>query len=469
MSTVILSPRDIREAKRAGYMFGGAPQQKLSFFGSVFSNFGQLFRAGTTWLGGANSKPPVNMVSSESGQAVSPEIALTLSAVWACVWLNAKTLASLPLNLKRYDSNNKSTIAEDVALYSVLRWKANKLSTAYNFWCALWANEQLWGTGYARKIKSAGQVVGLDLLLSQYMVPFMSKSGELRYDYRNPREPMDLSSDDVFKVFTRSIDGINGESVIGFARNSIGLARSGEYAAASTFQKGLNSTGFVTVEKFLKEDQRALIRASVEEFTGTGPKAGGTMVLEGGFDYKQLSLKPLDAELLSSRQFSVEDVCRWFGVPPVLIGHASAGQTMWGSGIEQILRGYVNLGLRNYTIAATQAIQSDLILPADRSSLYGEFDFDELLAADSAARAQLYATLAQNGVNTRNELREREGLSPMPGGDVLTVQSNLVPLDQLGKDGAAGGASSAQKFRDALLQFLNIAADATTTDRKEKP
>lgn len=467
MSTVVLSPRDIREAKRAGYLVGGAPQKKLSFFGSIFSNFGQLFRAGT-WIGGANSAPPVNLVSSESGQAISPEIALTLSAVWACVWLNARTLASLPLNLKRYDKNGKASLAEDVALFQALRWKANYLSTAYNFWCGLWANEQLWGTGYARKIKSAGQVVGLDLLLSQYMTPYLTKAGELRYAYTNPREPLDLPAADVFKVFTRSIDGLTGQSVIGFARNSLGLARAGEYAASRTFSSGLNASGFVTTETWLKTEQRELIRESVEEFTGSGPNSGGTMVLEGGFDYKQLSFSPLDAELLASRQFSVEDVCRWFNVPPILIGHASQGQTMWGSGIEQILRGYVNLGLRNYTIAATQAIQADLILPADRSTLYGEYDFDELLSADSTARAQLYATLSQNGIGTRNELREREGLSPMPGGDILTVQSNLVPLEQLGKPGAGGNGGSAQKARDALIEFLGLAAEPPTAP-KEKP
>jgi HK97 family phage portal protein len=464
---VVLSPREIKEAKRAGYMVGGAPGQKLGFFGSMFSNFGTLFTARGAWFGGANSAPPVNLVQSESGQAISPETALTLSAVWSCVWLNARTLAALPLNLKRYEADGANELAEDVTLFKVLRWKSNYTSTAYNFWCALWANEQLWGTGYARKIKSAGQVVGLDLLLSQYMTPYMTAGGELRFSYTHPREPLDLPASDVFRVFTRSLDGIVGQSVISFARNSLGLARSGEYAASKTFAKGLNASGFVQADKFLTPPQREMIRTSVDEFTGQGPRSGGTMVLEGGFKYEQISMKPLDAELLASRQFSVEDVCRWFNVPPILIGHASAGQTMWGSGIEQILRGYVNLGLRNYTIAATQAIQSDLIRPGDAGELYAEYDFDELLAADSTARAQLYASLSQNGINTRNELRAREGLSPMPGGDVLTVQSNLLPLDQLGAAlAAAGGSTSAQKFRDALIELIGTAEQPGT---KEKP
>lgn len=455
--SVVLSPADIRAAKAAGYLVGGAPRRKFGFFGSMFSNFGTLFTARGSWFGGANSAPPVNLVSSETGQTVSPEVALTLSAVWACVWVNARTLASLPLNLKRYEASGKATMAEDVTLFGVLRWKANTLSTAYNFWCALWANEQLWGTGYARKIKAAGQVVGLDLLLSQYMTPYMTAAGELRFNYTHPREPLDLAESEVFRVFTRSLDGIVGQSVISFARNSLGLARSGEYAAAKTFAAGLNASGFVQADKFLRPEQREMIRASVAEFTGQGANSGGTMVLEGGFKYEQISMKPLDAELLASRQFSVEDVCRWFNVPPIMIGHASAGQTMWGSGIEQILRGYANISLRNFTIAACQAIQASLIRASDRGELYAEYDFDELLSADSAARAQLYSTLSQNGVNTRNELRAREGLSPMPGGDVLTVQSNLVPLDKLGQVTAAGGSSGpTQKFVNALLELLAI-------------
>lgn len=464
---VVLSPRDVRDAKRAGYMVG-TPGSKGSFFGSIFSTFGGLFTSRGSWFGGANSSPPVNMVSSEAGQTITPEVALTLSAVWSCVWLNARTLAALPLNLKRYEENGDTEFAEDVALYNVLRWKANALSTAYNFWTALWANEQLWGTGYARKIKSAGQVVGLDLLLSQYMTPYMTATGELRFNYWHPRDQADLSSDEVFRVFTRSIDGISGMSVIGAARNSLGLARAGESAASKTFGNGLNASGFVQSDKFLTAEQRASIRTSVAEFTGSGPNAGGTMVLEGGFKYDQLSMKPLDAELLSSRQFSVEDVCRWFNVPPILIGHSSQGQTMWGSGIEQILRGYVNLALRNYTIAASQAIRCDLIKPADRAELYAEYDFDELLSADSVARAQLYSSLSQNGINTRNELRAREGLGPMPGGESLTVQSNLVPLEKLGEAAATAGGDTAQKFRNALLEFLNV-AERAADQSKEKP
>lgn len=455
-----LTASETRQAIRAGFtLVPGA--KKSSFFGGMFSGFSQAlsFVRPTFWGVGANSKPPVNAARAATGQIVSPESALTLSAVWACVWLNARTMASLPLDLKRYQTNGSGKLETTDPLYQVLRWKPNRDTASFHFWAAMWAAEQLWGMGYAAISRNGGKIVALDFLLPQYMTSYRTESGELRYRSDDPRNPRDFASADIFRLFTRTLDGLTGMSVIEFARNSFGLAQSGEIAAAKTFKKGLNASGFVTVDKFLKEDQRALIRASVDEFTGDSEKAGGTMVLEGGFGYEQLSMKPLDAELLASRQFSVEDVCRWFNVPPILIGHASDGQTMWGSGIEQIFRGWTQLSLRPYITGGTQAVRFSLIAPADQAELYAEYDLDDLLAADSLARAQLYASLTQNGLKTRNELREKEGDGPKPGGDTLTVQSNLIPLEQLGKAGAGGGATPEQKLRSAFLDFLGIESD----------
>lgn len=465
-----LSRAEWREAKQAGYPVIPV-NRKGSIFGSMLSWMEGVRSNGFPFFtSSGEAKAPVNRSSSNTGQIVSPASALTLSTAWACVWLNARVMASLPLELIRYQGA-KGTPAETDPLYTVLRWQPSRDVDSFNFWCAMWAAEQLWGIGPARKIMNGGKVVALDFLLPQFLTTYLTDAGQLRYRYDHPRKPLDLSADDVFRVQSRTLDGYTGASVIEYGRHSFGLAQSGELAASQTFKKGLNASGFIKTDKFLKEDQRDQFRESVEEFAGEGEKAGGIMVLEGGSDFTQLSMKPLDAELLSSRQFSVEDICRWFNVPPILVGHASAGQTMWGSGVEQILGGWLRLGLRPFITASTQAIRSQLIAPADRLTLMAEYDLEDLLAPDSAARAQLYSTLSQNGIKTRNELREREGDGPMPGGDVLTVQSNLVPLDQLAKlaTGGGGAGGPAQKLRDALLELLALETPPPSAKREEKP
>src|SRR5688572_23017998 len=353
-----LTSSEVRQAQSAGYMVQ-PKHRRSSFFGSMFSWFPSVrFGRPTFWPMSGNSKPPVNAATSATGQIVSPGTALTLSAVWSCVWLNARTMASPPLDLKRYTAKGQGTLETSDPLYEVLRWRPNSSSGAFTFWTAMWASEQLWGAGFAEIKTNGGKVVALEFLLPQYMTEYQTESKELRYRYDDPRDPRDFAASKIFKLFTRSLDGITGLSVIEFARNSFGLAQSGEIAASKTFKKGLNASGFIKVDKFLRPEQREEFRTSIDEFTGDTDKAGGTMVLEGGTDYKQLSMKPLDAELLSSRQFSVEDVCRWFNVPPILIGHASAGQTMWGTGVEQIFAGWSRLSLRPFTTAGTQAVRT---------------------------------------------------------------------------------------------------------------
>ncbi len=461
-----LSSAELRQARAAGYTM---PSRAKAVFGSMFSWFPTVrFGRATYWPMGGNAKPPVNAAPSDSGQVVTPANALTLSAFWACVWLNARTLATLPLYLTRYNERGKGIHEIGDPLFDVLRFKPNAQMTAVNFWTFLWANEQLWGAGYAEKIMNGGKVIALEPLLSEFMTPFLTDKGLLRYQYDEPKNPREFRADQIFRVMTRTLDGITGCSVIEFARHSLGLAVSGEQAAGNTFKNGLQAGGFIKVDKFLKKEQRDEFRGEIADFTGVrGKKRGGLMVLEGGTDFKELTIKPQDAELLLSRQFSVEDVCRWTNTPPILIGHSAQGQTMWGSGIEQIFSGWLRLGLRPSLEVCRQEVRSSLIPSGDRRTVYAEYDLDELLAADSQARANLYSTYAQNGVMTRNEMREKEGLPSADGGDVLTVQSNLVPLDQLGKALAGGNTPAAEQLRNALLNFLDVAKPAPASKTED--
>ena len=150
-------------------------------------------------------------------------------------------------------------------------------------------------------------------------------------------------------------------------------------------------------------------------------------------DAKTIGINPKDAQLLESRAFSIEEICRWFRVPPFMVGHAEKS-TSWGTGIEQQMIGFLTFTLRPWLTRIEQAINKDLIPLAAQQNTYAEFSIEGLLRADSAARAEYFAKMANNGVMTRDEIREKENL-PRKGGnaDVLTVQSAMIPLDQLGQ------------------------------------
>lgn len=164
-------------------------------------------------------------------------------------------------------------------------------------------------------------------------------------------------------------------------------------------------------------------------------------------------LTPADAQLLESRSFSVEEICRWFRVPPYMVGH-TAGSTNWGTGIEQQMIGFLTFTLGPWLRRIEQAIVKDLLTPAERLRFYPKFAVEGLLRADSAGRAAFYGAMVNNGVLTRDEIRGLEDREPMGGNAaVLTVQSAMTTLDAVGAPGETTQA------RAALRSLLGITED----------
>ncbi len=385
---------------------------------------------------GGMARPPINAARANTGRIFTPQNTLSIAAAWACVWLIADTISTLPFVLNRRAPGNVrfGAPATDKPLYTVLHDAPNDQMSACEFWQVMIASDMLWGNGYALKtVNINGDVISLDPMRPEFVVPYrMPPKGEIRYKYYSPLGTQDYSADQIFHLKDRTVDGLVGLSRIEYARNSLGIAWAADEATSDTFRNGMRSGGFIKSEKFLKREQRDQLAESLSEFTTGSSRSSGMMVLEGGLSFEALTMNPQDVQLLTSRQFAVEDICRWFGVPPVLIGHAAAGVTAWGTGIEQLMLGWLALNLRPYVRRIEQASQRTLLAPADRRSLYLTIDTDDLMGADSSARAALYSTLSQNGIMTRNEIRAREDLPAMPGGDSLTVQSNLIPIDKLG-------------------------------------
>lgn len=380
-----------------------------------------------------------------AGEDVSPDVAMQVAAFWACVRLIAQTLGTLPLNLYERQADGSRKVLADDQLHKLVRVTPNGEQTPMEFWEGMGANVCLHGNSFAYKVPAAsGQgVIALDPLIPDCMtvertVPGNGKRGVLQYRYRDPlRGSVEriYKPDEILHIKGFGFGGDVGLSPVAFARQSLGSARAIERTSASMFANGMRPSGFLVYKDgTLDEKQREQVRKSlIEPLTGSA-NAGKIGVLEADFDYRQMTIPPEEAQMIQSRQFSVEDICRWFGVPPILIGHAAAGQTMWGSGVEQILLGWLTLGVTPYLNRFMQAADRALLSSTDSGRKFYAFDVEALLAADSAARSKLYTDYVQNGIMTRNEIRAKLNLPKEEGGDLLTVQSQMVPLEKLEKD-----------------------------------
>jgi len=371
-------------------------------------------------------------VDSYAGKPVTPDRALQLATVWSCVRLLSETIATLPLGVFEKNAEGHKQAATGHPLYKLLHDQPNADFTAVEFWEGVVACLCLWGNAYAEKSTSAGEIRALTLLRPECMTVDRDENGALRYTYTGDGERRVYREGSIFHVrgFGAGLD--TGLSPIAFARQTLGTAMAADEAAAKMFANGVRPTGVLTIDQVLKAEQREQLKKAIVEPMAGSANAGGIFTLEAGMKFQPITMNPEDAQMLETRAFHVEEICRWFRVPPFMIGH-SEKSTSWGTGLEQQMIAFLTFALRPYLARIEQAVKRQLLSPVERLRFFAEFNLEGLLRADSQGRAALYNTFAQNGINTRNEIRARENLPPMPGGDVLTVQSNLVPLDQLGR------------------------------------
>jgi HK97 family phage portal protein len=371
---------------------------------------------------------------SKAGKIVTTETALQLSAVWACVRIIAQTVAGMPLGLYEKRPDGSRIDVEDEDLLRVLSLSPNADQTATEFWETIVGWLCVQGNGYARKVMNGPRLAALVPIPSSHCMPVRRPDGTLVYRVTDGGSTEDIPREQMFHVKGFGLGGDTGLSTIRYGVQSFGAAEAAAEIAAKVFANGLHSSGLLQSDAILKEEQRKQLRDIMAAYVGS-QNAGKMMILEAGLKYQPLTLNPEDAQLLETRRFDVEEICRWFGVPPIMIGHAGQGQTMWGTGVEQILIAWLVLGLNPYLTRIEKRIRMQL-LPADnRRRIYAEFNREGLLQADSAAKASFLSSMAQNGFMSRNEGRAKLNLpkSSDPGADALTAQSNLAPLGLLGQ------------------------------------
>lgn len=386
---------------------------------------------GRTQLKKGDTSYPFDSYLSSGGAVVSPETALKLSAVWACVKLRAETISTLPLHL--YDSNKK--IAKDHGLYRVLHDSPNADMCASEFWQIQSACLDLWGNAYSYITRRNDRsVISLEPLFPSEMVKKRLKDGGFEYHYTENGKVKIYTDDEIlhFKGFT--LDGYVGLSAIQFFAQTIGMQFDANNQAQDWFKNGLKVGGFLeTGEQTLTGEQRTRMRNHLAEFSKP-ENSGKYMILEAGMKLASASairINPIDAQLLESRYFGIEEICRAFGVPPQLIGHTNKASS-WASSLEQTNQGFLTYSLNPQLVRYEQTISRKLLLPQDKYKYRPKFAVDGLLRANNTARADFYVKMTQNGLYTRNEVRELEDMprAEDPTADQLMVQMQMVSLGQ---------------------------------------
>ena len=379
--------------------------------------------------------------------AVGSTAALKISAVFRCVDLLSKTMATLPLHLYRVEDGKKEYATEH-RLYQMLLRLPNPYTTAYEFWQMFTTNLLLTKGAYARiKRNSHGQITSLWNIPTCNVVytgtnartgepyitvtdgqgnaenlypwDYMHVPGMLYQDPTDPEDPLEMAAD-----------------VLGLTKNLSGYA-------AATFRQGINPGGFIEIPTGLSEDAYNRLQRDFEQKYAGVRNSGKFILLEEGAK-AQLFTRDLEkSQVLESRKFAVAEICRIFGVPPHMCMDMDRATF---SNIEQQSREYVRDAINPLSVRMEEAVYRDMLTPMERKKYFAKFNTKALLRGDTAAQTQFYNSMRQNGIMTADEIRDSEDMNPLPDGlgKIAYINGNMLPLQNAINNTPRGGAAGAQ-------------------------
>jgi HK97 family phage portal protein len=371
--------------------------------------------------------------STSAGVSVSESSALTLSAVWACVRVISETIGSLPWMTYRRSEDGGRERATDHEIYALLHDAPNPDMTAMVWKETTVAHCLLWGNAYSEIVRDKSEHVAALFPITPDRVTVRRRldDGRLVYEVSNAHAaPSILQSDQVYHVPGLGFDGLMGYSVVHKARESMGLALATEKAGASFFGNGSRASGVLKHPKVLSDTGAKRLRESFNATYGGAANAGKTMILEEGMEWAATSIPNNDAQFLESRQFQIEEICRWFRVQPHKIQHLLHATF---SNIEHQSIEFVTDTIRPWLVRLEQEANRKLLRPMEQGRVYTENLVDALLRGDALSRSQACEVQFRNGVLLGDEWRSIENRNPLGDGlgkrPLVTV--NTVPLDRI--------------------------------------
>jgi HK97 family phage portal protein len=367
---------------------------------------------------------------SMSGAIVTPDSALTLSAVYRAVTLLSGTIAALPWHVYRRQPNGAINVDYTHPLYRVLHDAPYHLYTSYKF------REMMMGHilladgnfyGIINRDPLTNQTASIKAIINPKNVrPVLATDDQLWYFVNGYAEPFPMR--DIFHVSAFGFDGIKGRTPISVAREAFGMGLTLQEFGQRFFANGSHLGGVIEHPQRMQPQEYERFRDSWERAYSSVMKTGKTGILEGGAKFNRIGIAPEEAQFLQSRKFSIDEVARIFGLPPHMLAQMD-GATF--SNIE-----HQAIELVQYTLLQIcKNIESEsnrkLVKTNEQGYIYSQFNLDGLLRGDSASRAAYLSTLVNAGIYTRDEARALENKNTRGGlSDELLFPLNMATESQ---------------------------------------
>lgn len=372
---------------------------------------------------------------SSAGSAVTAETAMRVSAAYGCMSLVAGAIATLPIGIYERQGNTRDTADHEYW------WMLNELAsdgwTSAAAWEALVLSKLSHGDGFGEWIRPSfysNRVIGWKPLPRHTVQPFKDKDQVFYRISPGDKPSYVLNRADVIHLPSLGFDGLTSPSPLTYAAlEAIGTALAAQEHAGRFFAGGANFDYALKTASKMDKGQLEQLKASLIGRVQSGGR--GPLILSGGLEPAQISVNSKDAEILATRLFTVEEICRIFGVPPTMVGHGGAVSN-WGTGVAQQGMGFVRYTLQRHLTPIQQELNSKL-WPV-RQRFFVEYITAALERGDLKARYDAYRTaLGRAGEQPfmdADEIRRLENMPPNPNlkmnGGTSAEQPDQAPGEQ---------------------------------------
>lgn len=389
---------------------------------SIFGNWYGRIKGGWKTVGA----PGVGAFASDDewvSTPVGPISALKLSAFNSCVRLLSETMGSLSFQI----IDNGNNIVKDHDLYSLMR-QPNDAQDGDGFVAGMSVNKTIHGNSMAHIKRFAS---GVPYALDFYGTDLWEVSGDGQGRPFFKLNGEDVRNEDVLHWAGMSINGYWGLPTLLTGNEVLAMQKESNTSAARTFASGMRAGGFFTVpenKQAFTDEQLGKWKLELNKFALPQNTAKWLPLLPGmnAVANTGYRIDPVTAELLQSRYFGIEEICRFLGVPPPLIGHTDKASS-WASSLAELNQFLVTYTLMPQAIRLENQIARKLLGRNERNRLRPMFNMDSLLRGDIVKRFETYDIGIDRGIYNPDEVRAKEKMPVRPGGDVYNVSPTGRP------------------------------------------
>lgn len=358
--------------------------------------------------------------------------AMTLSPIAAAHRILTNSMGALPADLYKKENGRRVSVDSHPTLYP-LTVRANMHMSPFLFKKIMESKCFWYGEAFAY-IDRAQKNIELIPLPDRPELYEDNKGGRW-YLFSGDEKDIDLTrkfhEDELIHIYFENGDGKRGTGILDMAKQAISTDLNAQKYAGKFYKQGARPSGVIEVPTKMDQQNKEKVRKAFERAVGGMDNAFRVAVMDLGMKYTQLGISQRDAQFIESRQFTVEEVARFTGIP---LHKLQSGKQSYESNEAQGIEYVINT-LRPRVIQWEEELRYKLLAPMERENMYYRFNLAAEMRGDNASRSAFYQRMVGYSIMTPNECRRLEEMNDDPNGDELLATKNLTTLKTLVKGG----------------------------------